>query len=334
MSSTCTGQPTGHEALVVMKGSPSIVLADVSDATHPKTLCTLSGAWTPQLVTQRMVSWSATENPAQTGESMMLTLDLFSGTITEVAKWQGGLFMDGLHSWSPDESSIAYVTSDANALNVHLLSGGGDRAVATLGPVPGRGVNPDQDSSFLGFSADGTYFALVQTFTSSGAQLQVRRTKDGTLAYSQPTGTMAAWSTSGSRLYFREPGQSTIRQWDPSAGVTNLIALSQAWIRPSTDAGDDDVAYTVRDANGDPHVWIYGHGGRAGGQLANVRSTQGFLNASALLLVEEQSCNPNCGPGPATQPDGKYFTYDLGTQSETPSNLQTLFGVWPRIGQT
>jgi hypothetical protein len=334
MTAACTGQPAEHEALVVMKGSPSIVLADVTDATHPKTLCTLSGAWTPQLVTQRMVSWSATENPAQTGESMLLTLDMFSNTITVVAKWQGGMFLDGLLAWSPDESSIAYVTSDANAVNLHLLSGGGDRSVATLGAVPGRGVNPDQDDAFLGFSADGMYFALVQTFTSSGAQLQIRRTKDGTLAYSQPAGTMATWSTTGSKLYFREPNLSTIHQWDPSTGVSTLFGLQQAWIRPSTDAGDDNVAYTVRDTTGDPHVWIYGHDGRSGGELGNIRSTQGFLNASAVFLVEEQSCNPNCGPGPATQPDGKTFTYDLGTQSETASNIQTLFGAWPRVGQT
>jgi Tol biopolymer transport system component len=147
-----------------------------------------------------MISWSATETPGQAGQSMLVTLDMFAGATTVVARWQGGLFMDGLHSWSPDESSIAYVTSDANAVNLHLLSGGGDRSVATLGAVPGRGVNSGQDDEFLGFSADGTYLALVQTFAGSGPQLQVRRTTDGTLAYSQATGTMATWSSTGSKL--------------------------------------------------------------------------------------------------------------------------------------
>jgi hypothetical protein len=334
MSASCTGQPSAHEALLVMQGSTSIVLADVSDATHPQKLCSLSGPWSPQLVTQRMVSWSATQTPGQAGPSVLVTMDLFAGTTTVVARWQGGLFMDGLLSWSPDESSIAYVTSDGTNVNLHLLSGGGDRSVATLGAVPGRGVNAAQDDSFLGFSADGGYFALVQTFTASGDQLQIRRTKDGTLAYSQPTGTMATWSSTGSRLYFREPGQTTIRQWDPASGVSQLIGIPQSWLRPVADAGDDNVAYTVRDSAGNPHVWIYGHGGRSGGQLGNVRSGPVFLSASALFLIEEAPCGAGCGLGGPTAPDGKTYVYNLATQSETASSIGTALGSWPRIGQT
>jgi len=43
----------------------------------------------------------------------------------------------------------------------------------------------------------------------------------------------------------------------------------------------------VTDTGGNPHVWIYGHGGRSGGQLGNVRSGPVFLGASALFLVED-----------------------------------------------
>ncbi len=335
MSATCTREPTAHEALLVMKGSPAYVLADVTNAAHPQVICTITGSAVPQLVTQRMISWSATQTPGQPGPSMLLTLDLFAGTTpTTIASWQGGLFIDGLHAWSPDESSMAYVSSDASAVKLHLLSGGGDRVIATLGAVPGRGVSLTEDDAFLGFSADGQYFALVQTFSGSGAQLQVRKTKDGTLAYSQANGTMASWSTTGSDLYFREPNKTEVKVWDPKNGVSQLFALAQAWIRPSTDAGDDNVAYTVRDASsGLPHVWLYGHGGRAGGQLGNVRSTPVFLNATTLFMIEETACS-NCGPGLATQPDGNTFTYDLGTQTETASTIASAIGAWPRIGQT
>lgn len=334
MTATCTGSPTAHEALLVMQGSPATVLADVTDATHPHAICTISGTSVPQLVTQRMISWSATQTPGQPGPSMLLTLDLFAGsTPTVVASWNGGLWMDGLHAWSPDESSLAYVTSDSKAVTLHLLSGGGDRAVATLGPVPGRGQNPTEDDDFIGFSADGQYFALVQTFSGSGAQLQIRKTRDGTLAYSQAAGTMAAWSYSGSSLYFREPSKTEVEQWSPTSGVTELFALAQAWILPNTDAGDDNVAYTVRDASGVPHVWIYGHGGKSGGQLGNVRSSPVFLNATTLFMVEEAACS-NCGPGLATKPTDKTFTYNLSTQSETPSTIASALGAWPRIGQT
>ncbi len=331
MSATCTGQPTAHEALLIMQGTPGIVLADVTDGAHPHTICTITGSSQPELVTQRMISWSATQTPGQAGPSMLLTMDLFAGSgPTTIASWNGGLFMDGLFAWSPDESSIAYVTSDATAVNLHLLSGGGDRVVATAGPVPGRGISPTDDAAYLGFSSDGSYFALVQTFSGTG--LQIRRTKDGTLAYSQAQGTMATWSHSGNDLYFREPAKTTIKQWDPATGVTQLFGLQQAWILPNTDPGDDSVAYTVLD-NGLPHAWIYGHGGRSGGQLGNVRTGPVFLNATQLFLAEATACT-NCGPGQSYQLDGKTFVYNLGTQAETASSIGNVLGAWPRVGQT
>ncbi len=334
MSATCAGQPAAHEALVVMKGSPALTLADVTDANHPKALCTLSGAWSPQLVTQRMISWWASENPGQTGQSMLVSLDMFSGTLTVVARWQGGLFLDGLHAWSPDESAIAYVTSDSSAVKLHLISGGGDRVVTSFASIPGRGVNPTEDSAYLGFSADGSYFALVQTFTSAGQHLQVRRTKDGTLAYGQATGTMAMFASAGGRLYFREPNGTAIKVWDPSAGVSQLIGLPQAWLAPVSDAGDDYVAYTVVDSTGLPHVWLYGHSGRAGGQLPNVRAQPAFLNTSSLFLQEEAACTADCGLGQQWKATGNTFVFSLAAQNETPSSIASVLGSWPRIGQT
>jgi hypothetical protein len=116
--------------------------------------------------------------------------------------------------------------------------------------------------------------------------------------------------------------------------VSQLFALQQAWIRPSSDAGDDYVAYTVRDSAGTPHVWLYGHAGRSGGELGNVRASPLFLNSSALLLSEEAPCGSNCGPGPPTLPDGKTFVYNLATQSESASTIMSAYGSWPRIGQT
>ena len=317
-----------------MQGSNSKVLADVTDAAHPRTLCTIKGNWVPQLVTQRMVSWSATQNQGQSGPSVLATLDLFSGATAVIANWQGGFWMDGVHAWSPDESAIAYVTSSASAVNLHLLSGGGDRTIATYGSVPGRGFNPDEDSAYLGFSSDGKYLALVETFTSGGAaHLQIRKTKDGSLAYSQANGTMATWSSTGSQLYFREPSKTAIKVWDPSSGVADLFALQQAWIRPISDAGDSYAAYAVRDSSGNPHVWLYGYNGRSGGQLGNVRSSPIFLNSSSLFSYEETPCAPNCGPGPPTTANGKTFVYNLTTQSENASSIATVYGSWPRPGQ-
>jgi hypothetical protein len=201
-----------------------------------------------------------------------------------------------------------------------------------MGAVPGRGFNPNEDDSYLAFSPDGAYFALVQTFTSSGDQLQVRRTIDGSLAFSLSKGTMATWGSSGSRLYYRMPSASSVQVWDSAAGVSQAISQT-SWIRPRADAGDDNLAFTVRDSAGTPHVWLYGRNGRSGGQLPNVRSMPAWLNSTTFFDVEESACSPNCGIGPAWQPNGKTFTYDIAQQGETASKIAQVYGAWPRPGQ-
>jgi hypothetical protein len=321
-----------------MQGATNPILADVSDAKNPHALCTITGgSWQPQLVTQTMISWSATlGNPGTAGESVIAVLDIFGGTSTVAASWQGGGFLDGLHAWSPDRGFLAFVTSDASSVRLHLLSGGGDRVVATMGPVPSRGFNPNEDDSYLGFSPDGAYFALVQTFTSTGDQLQVRRTTDGSLVFSLPKGTMATWASVGSRLYYRQPNSNVIQSWDSTAGVSQALGQQVAWLWPRAAAGDESLAFTVRDSAGMPRVWLYGHAGRSGVQLQGVRSSPAWLSATALLYVEETACSPNCGIGPAWQPAPvpKTFTYDTGAQTETPSKITQVYGAWPRPGQS
>jgi len=336
LNGSCVSAPVAQEAVLQLQGAANPILADVSDGKAPRTLCGISGGnFQPELVTQTMISWYATQGHVDApGTSVIAVLDLFSGTSTIAASWSGGGFMDGLHAWSPDRGFLAYVDSDQSAVTLHLLSGGGDRVIATLGAVPGRGLNPIEDDAYLGFSPDGAYFALVQTFTGSGDQLQVRRTIDGSLAFSLPKATMATWGSSGSRLYYRLPGSSAVQAWDSSAGVSQAFGQAAAWIRPRADAGDDYIAYTVRDSAGTPHVWLYGHGGRSGGQLPNVRSSPAWLNSTTFLYLEEAPCSPNCGIGPALQPDGKTFTFDIAAQAETSSRIGQVYGAWPRPGQT
>jgi hypothetical protein len=332
MSATCSSSSTAHEAVLLMQGSSTPILADVTDAAHPLAICSFAGAWQPQLVTQTMVAWYASQgHSGALGLSAIVTLDVFSGISALVATWQGGDFLDGMYAWSPDQSLLAYITSDASAVSLHLLSGGGDRLVASLGPVPARGVNPSEDDAYLGFSADGGYFAFEQTFT--GGFLQVRRATDGGLAFSQATATMATWGSTTSRLYFRQPAGSAISVWDSASGISPALGQSLAWIRPRADAGDDYLAFTVRDSSGTPNVWLYGHGGRAGGPLPGVRASPVFLNTTTVFYVEEAPCAPNCGPGPATQPDGRTFIYDIGRGVESPSAIASVLGTWPRLGQ-
>ena len=334
MKAICTGQPTDHEAILVLKAAPTTkVLADVSDPLHPKTLCKLTGGWSPTLITKTEISWSASEHrPGTAGASVIATLDMFIGAASVVATWQGGGYLDGLHAWSPHLDLLAYLVSDASGVNLHLLSGGGDRVIASLGAVPGRGVSVTEDDAFLQFSPDGAFFALEQTF-AAGLQLQIRRATNGALAYSQASATMATWGSAGSKLYFRHQQSGTIYAWDSVAGLTQPIGQSLLWTKPQADAGDDYLAFTVRDATGAPHVWLYGHGGRSGTQLPNVRSSPQFLTASQVFYISETPCGVNCGPGPATIPDGKTFIYDISHQLEVASTIMTVYATWPHPGQ-
>ena len=75
----------------MMQGAAGTVLADITDARNPKPICTITGAWTPQLVTQTTISWSATEGtPSTAGDSVIGFLDLFTGNTTVAATWSGG----------------------------------------------------------------------------------------------------------------------------------------------------------------------------------------------------------------------------------------------------
>src|ERR1700737_2318879 len=300
LRASCTGSATAHEALLTMQGATNPLVADVTDPKNPKPICTITGAsWQPQIVTQSLLSWYATQgSPGATGTSMIAALDLFGGTSTVAASWQGGSFMDGLHAWRPDRGFLAYIPSDPTAVSLHLLSGGGDRVVATMGAVPGRGTNPNEDDAYLAFSPDGAYFALVQTWTSSGDQLQVRRTFDGSAIFTLPKATMATWGSAGSRLSYRLPHSGSVQSWGSAAGVSQALT-GQAWIRPRAAAGDDNIAFTVRDSAGKPAVWLYGHGGRSGGQLPGVRSSPVWLTSTVFFYIEEAACAPNCGIGPA-----------------------------------
>src|SRR5438309_172800 len=253
-----------EEAVLQLQGAATPVLADVANAKAPRTLCGISGGnFQPELVTQTMISWYATQGRVDSpGTSVIAVLDLFSGTSTVAATWSGGGFMDGLHAWSPDRGFLAYVASSLS------------RA------------------------------------------------------------TMATWGSSGSKLYYRMPGSSVVQVWDSSAGVSLAFGQPAMWIRPRADAGDDYLTFTVRDSVGTPHVWLYGHSGRSGGQLPNVRSSALWLNSTTFLYLEEAPCSPNCGIGPAWQPDGKTFTFDIGVQAEAASKISQVYGAWPRPGQT
>src|SRR5205823_12907017 len=92
LHASCVGSPAAQEAVLQLQGSISPILADLADARAPRTLCGISGgSFQPELVTQTMISWYATQGKVDApGTSVIAVLDVFTGTSTVAATWSGG----------------------------------------------------------------------------------------------------------------------------------------------------------------------------------------------------------------------------------------------------
>ncbi len=195
----CTAAvPAGDNlAIGMVVGDPTVVVRDIQDPANAKNVCSFSSnVISPQFVSASQVAYS-------TPDHQIMSAPLGGGAATTWAS-SGSAPLSGQFAFSPDGRSMSYL--DGNAW--HLVGPSGDRVMTTLPPIPSRGINPDEDDSFLGFSPDGQYVALFQTFHTGGtgatAPDQIRRATDGGLVYSTTGMTMAVWASVPSRLFFRD----------------------------------------------------------------------------------------------------------------------------------
>src|SRR5579864_7569796 len=205
--------PAGDNLVIGMVvGDPTVVVRDIQDPANAKNVCSFdSNVIGPQFV-------SATKVAYETPDRQIIVADLTGGGARTVATYGSG-FGSGQFAVSPDGASITYL--DGNAWRVAGPSGG--KVLATLPAPGGRGVNPDEDDTYLSYSPDGQYVALFQTFhvggTGETAPDQIRRAGDGSLVYSTTGMTMAVWASVPSRLYFRD-SSGNVHRWDPSGGLS------------------------------------------------------------------------------------------------------------------
>jgi hypothetical protein len=281
------------------------------------------------------------------GVGGLFKLDLTTGRSSLVASWPGGASCcggQGAFAFSPDGRSVVYTYSDATSLELRLLTGGSDRVLASLLPQGGRGGG-DNDSFFLEFSADGRYFALVETFhlAAAGDQspFQIRQT-DGTLvlagAPDTPWRTHAAWGGSPTQLYFRSfpsagAAPSPLLRWEPSTGITTVVP-DLNWLSPKHSPGGRLFTYTIRSADFNPHAGLIDRNDATrfqniGGDL---RYGARFINATTIWYDEHMPCLPpdSCGLAGPTRPTGRHLIYDLNSQRESPSSIASPVDTWPR----
>jgi hypothetical protein len=312
--------PAGDNLVIgALNGDPTVVVRDIQDPANAKNLCTFDGA----AASPRFVS--ATQVAYETASNELIKADLTSGSTSLVATFGSGVG-SGQYSVSPDGRSFTYL--DGNAW--HLVSASGNRILTTLPAVPGRGVNPDEDDLFLSYSPDGLYIALVQTFHTGGtgatAPDQVRKASDGSLIYSTSGMTMGVWASVPSRLFFRDAG-GTVHRWDPSTGVSTMLALH--WISPKASPDGRWISYTLRASSGLGGVGFYSvQSNSVSNTSPPGRSGVEFLTNDLVWYAGEQTCSTCFGGLP--KPTGVTYIYDIAGTSEVVSRLSNVYDNWPR----
>jgi Tol biopolymer transport system component len=311
-----------------------VKLADMQDPTQPRTLCTLTvnSASGLRFINQGELSYVALAGSGQDAAGGLVRLNLATGATGLLARWDQSHFGAGIHAWTPDGKTLAYVASTASSFQLHQVTAAGDRVLTSLPAVPGRGTS-EEDSLLLAYSPDGQYLTLDNTFTGSGtgeqARLQIRRL-DGSLAFAAAGGTHATWAGSGATLFWREvangPSSPPLQKWTPAGAGTAVPGLK--WLRPSASPDGRYIAYTIRSINGLAHAGIYDLQGGSPKNYADNRSSTQFVSTTAVWYQEERPCQPadNCLVT-VTKPTGKTFIYDVKTQKEFASSLPGILAV-------
>src|SRR5207244_8254373 len=152
----CVGTvPAGDNmAIGTVTGDPTVVVRDIQDPANARNLCTFdTSVLAPQFISASAVAY-------ETADNQIIGAQLAGGPTRILATYGAGVIGSGQYAISPDGRSVTYL--DGNTWR--LAGPTGNKVLSTLPAVPGRGVNPDEDDSFLSFSPDGLYVALFQPF--------------------------------------------------------------------------------------------------------------------------------------------------------------------------
>jgi hypothetical protein len=313
--------PAGDNLVIgTVTGDPTIVVRDIQDPANAKNLCTLdSTVLSPQFVSASAVAY-------ETADNQIIKADFAGGATTILATYASG-FGSGQYAISPDGRSVTYL--DGNAWR--LAGPSGNRVLSQLPAAPGRGVNANQDDSFLSFSPDGQYIALFQTFRVGGsgetAADQIRRASDGSLVYSTSGMTMAVWASVPSRLFFRDTA-GNVHRWDPSTGLSSMTSLS--WVRPKSSPDGRWIAYTFATPNGVGGIGFYSvQSNNVSNTTPPGRSGVRFLTNDLVWYIGERQCSTCFGGQPT--PTGVTYIYSIAGASEITSRLSSTNDAWPKV---
>ncbi len=318
-----------------LRNVSGVIVRDITDINHPSTKCTIAGGSYFRFYDSSHVSYIVFANGDLGAAGALYMIDLTAQTTSLVRVWTNGGYASWVYAWSPDGQELTYISSDPSGASWHMLSGGGDRVLSKLGPVVPRDVNSDVDDAMVGFSADGRYVAIEQTFTGGSTAspvppIQVNRVSDAGVAYTRTDGTMAAWGGANANFYFRT--SAGVQMWAPSGSVTSVSA-GLNWIRPWPSPDGSRMAFSVLNAQQN-HVGqvLDLTSGTVHALSANPRAGAAFLNASLVWYAGETICTTATPCGLGGPPlSGSSYIYDLGSDVETGSIDTVFYDSWPHV---
>jgi hypothetical protein len=321
--------PAGDElALVSLDNTSGIAVRDIADISNAGTLCSADGGTLFRFVDATHISYIVT---GPNGQGALYLFDLQNNTTSLVRAWSAQASINEVYAWSPDGKILTYLGSDPGGVTWHVRSAAGDVVLSRLGSIPGRSVDPNNDDAMVGFSADGLYVSLEETLGSQGnAPFEVMHLADHQLVYSRTDGTMATWSRSGARLFYRTT--SGVETWDPTNGA-QLFIPGLRWIHPWASADGLRIAYTTVNPNGNHFAGYIRLDDQpvAGIQLSELpRAGAVFLTSTIVWYAQESVCRVTapCGPG-GPKLTGLAYLHNLVLGTEKATVETAFFDSWP-----
>lgn len=315
---TCASPLPSGDNLVIgsVSGDPTIVVRDIQDPANARNVCSFGpGALAPRFAGPGSVAYQTSD-----GEILRVTAGSPSSTVLATVSTPGS----GQYAFSPDGAAMTYLDGPQWRI---VDASGGNRLLATLPAASTRPTVADQDSVFIGFSPDGLYVALFQTFRVGGsgatAPDQVRLVRDGSLVYSTSGMTMATWASSPSRLYFRD-SSGAMRRWDASTGVSPMLSLK--WIGPQPSPDGRWIAYTLRGPTGLGEIGLYSVQANTAKSVSPPgRAGVHFISNDLVYYFGETLCAGCTAPASANIA----YIYDIAGAQEVISRLASVDDSWP-----
>jgi len=306
-------------ALVTLRGSNDIVVRDVTDLLHPKTVADLGNSHSPEFASATQISYVDAD--------ALFVAPLAGSPATRIASAPG---MGNLVAWSRD-GRVAYMAGDELRMNLHQFVGGEDKLLESgIQAVPAVGCETQFCSTegwdlSLAYSPDGTAISFIDhivgvtTFRVWSASGAVSQASDDQERY------MATWSGDG--LFFRDKsGVAVLR-----GGKIATVLPGTQWLYPSASPAGGQIVFTDTDSQGWHHVYVVDTQMARVHEIKKGRSNAQYLTSRYLWYRGERACvaSDHCPAGWNVVSSGQTYIYDLQTGTEYNSLITGIWDTWP-----